>query len=102
MTPFDVVIAGGGVAALEALLALRELAPEAVRIQLLAPEREFVHRPLFVAEPFGIGEAQRVGLANVAVETGAELRKGALASVDAGVRRTAATMDAGRRLGTGP
>ena len=54
---FDVVIAGGGIAALEALLGVRELAPEAVRIQLLAPEREFVHRPMFVAEPFGIGEA---------------------------------------------
>jgi sulfide:quinone oxidoreductase len=84
---FDVVIAGGGVAALEALLALRELAPEAVRIQLLAPEQEFVHRPLFVAEPFGIGQAQRLGLADVAAENDAELRRGALASVDAAGRR---------------
>ncbi len=83
MAPFDVVIAGGGIAALEALLALRQLAPEATRIQLVAPEREFVHRPLFVAEPFGIGEAQRVALADVAAENGAELRRGALASVDA-------------------
>jgi sulfide:quinone oxidoreductase len=84
--PFNVVIAGGGIAALEALLTLRALAPEAVRIQLLAPEPEFVHRPLFVAEPFGIGEAQRVVLADVVADNGAELRTGALGSVDAAQR----------------
>ena len=60
---------------------MRELA-QAVRIQLLAPEREFVHRPMFVAEPFGIGEAQRVELAEVAADHGAVLRQGALESVD--------------------
>src|SRR5918995_2587179 len=79
----DVLIAGGGIAALEALLALRALAPEAVRIQLLAPEPEFVHRPLCVAEPFGIGEAARFGLADVAAENGAVFRRAGLASVDA-------------------
>jgi sulfide:quinone oxidoreductase len=83
---FDVVIAGGGIAALEALLALRELAPERVRIQLLAPQSEFVHRPMFVAEPFGIAEAQRVELAEVATESDAVLRKGALESVDPSAR----------------
>ena len=80
----DVVIAGGGIAAIEALLALRDLAADSVRIELLAPETEFVHRPLFVAEPFGIGEAQRLRLADVAAEHGAALRPDALASVDAG------------------
>jgi sulfide:quinone oxidoreductase len=90
--PFDVVIAGGGIAALEALLALGELAPEAVRMQLLAPEREFVHRPMFVAEPFGIGEAQRLELAEVAADNGAVLRRGALESVDA-AGRTARTSE---------
>jgi sulfide:quinone oxidoreductase len=84
--PFDVVIAGGGIAALEALLALRELAPERLRIQLLAPQSEFVHRPMFVAEPFGIAEAQRLELAEVATEGGAAFRNGALESVDAKAR----------------
>jgi sulfide:quinone oxidoreductase len=84
--PFDIVIAGGGIAALEALLALRELAPERVRIQLLAPQSEFVHRPMFVAEPFGIAEAQRLELAEVATEGGAAFRNGALESVDAKAR----------------
>ena len=89
---FTVVIAGGGIAALEALLGLRDLAPESVRIQLLAPGSEYVHRPMFVAEPFGIGEAQRVELAAVADEHGADLRPGALKSVDA-AGRTLVTSD---------
>ena len=90
--PFEIVIAGGGVAALEALLALRELAPKSVQIQLLAPESDFVHRPMFVAEPFGIGQAQRVKLDEVAADNGAALRRGALASVDA-AGRTVATSE---------
>jgi hypothetical protein len=53
-----VLIAGGGIAAIEALLTLCDLAPERVRIELLAPEPQFVHRPLFVAEPFGIAAAR--------------------------------------------
>ena len=84
--PFQALIAGGGIAAIEALLALRDLAPTTVRIELLAPEPEFVHRPLFVAEPFGIGGAQRLPLADVAAENGASLRADALSSVDAGRR----------------
>jgi NADH dehydrogenase FAD-containing subunit len=39
-----VVIAGGGVAGLEALLALRGRA----RLTLVAPDRDFVYRPLAV------------------------------------------------------
>ena len=50
-----VVIAGGGVAAIEALLALRHLVGEQVSIQLLAPDHVFVHRPSSVARPFGLG-----------------------------------------------
>ena len=48
-----VLIAGGGVAALEAMLALRALAADRVSVVLVAPDREFVYRPLAVAEPFG-------------------------------------------------
>lgn len=41
-SPPHVLIAGGGVAALEALIALRELAVERPRVTLLAPEPHFV------------------------------------------------------------
>ena len=48
-TPFRVLIVGGGVAGLEAALALRHLAGERVATTLLAPAAEFVYRPMKVA-----------------------------------------------------
>jgi sulfide:quinone oxidoreductase len=77
-----VLIAGGGVAALEATLALRSLAEERVDVELLAPEAEFTYRPLAVAEPFRAGEPHRFPLEGLAREAGGELRRGTLASVD--------------------
>jgi hypothetical protein len=52
-----VLIAGGGVAGLEALLALRALAGDLVDLELLAPEPAFWYRPLAVAEPFDAGRS---------------------------------------------
>src|SRR5918994_1609322 len=66
-----VLIAGGGVAALEAMIALHKLAEERVDTTLLAPDRDFFYRPLAVAEPFGIGEVQRFDLAALAKGGGA-------------------------------
>ena len=78
-----VLIAGGGVAGLEALLALRDLAGDRVELTLLSPEAEFVYRPMAVAEPFGRGRADRHPLADIAADVRAELIHGALAQVDA-------------------
>src|SRR5579875_1925535 len=71
--PFRVLIVGAGVAGLEAALALRELAGERVALELLAPEPEFVSRPLRVGEPFSRRAAQHVPLADIARDIGAEL-----------------------------
>src|SRR5579875_1705760 len=71
--PFRVLIVGAGVAGLEAALALRELAGERVALELLAPEPEFVYRPLRVGEPFSHRAAQHVPLADIARDIGAEL-----------------------------
>jgi sulfide:quinone oxidoreductase len=60
--PLHVVIAGGGVAAVETLLALRELAGQRVKITLLSPERELLYRPVTVAEAFERGEARTFSL----------------------------------------
>ena len=60
--PLHVVIAGGGVAAVETLLALRELAGQRVEITLLSPERELIYRPVTVAEAFERGEARTFSL----------------------------------------
>jgi sulfide:quinone oxidoreductase len=49
-----VLVAGGGVAALELVLALRALAGARVAIELVAPERELHYPPLDVVEPFGL------------------------------------------------
>lgn len=80
---FHVLIAGGGVAALEATLALRELAGERITITLLAPEQEFVYRPMSVLEPFARGGAERYALDRIARDSGAELVEDRLESLDA-------------------
>jgi sulfide:quinone oxidoreductase len=80
--PLRVVIAGGGVAALEATLALRALAEERVSVDLIAAESEFVYRPLSVAEPFRVGETRRFPLASLADSAGATLHSGFVTTVD--------------------
>ena len=82
-----VLIAGGGVAALEAALALRALAGELVDVELLAPEPQFWYRPMSVAEPFGLGQAQHFDLARLAALAGASFTPGALVGVDATRKR---------------
>src|SRR5262249_60892964 len=81
--PFHVVIAGGGVAALETSLALRALAEDLVRVELIAPETEFTYRPLAVAEPFRTGEVRRVPVPRLVAAAGAALRTDSIAHVDA-------------------
>ena len=81
-----VVVAGGGVAGIEAVLGLRALAGPAVPITLLAPEREFVHRPSSVSGPFGFGPPLRVPLEPIAARQEVALDHDALASVAAGDR----------------
>ena len=81
--PKRVLIAGGGVAALEAMLALKELATGLLEVELVAPERDFVYRPLAVAEPFGLGSMRRFDLAALVDGAGAKLRTDAVTAVDA-------------------
>jgi sulfide:quinone oxidoreductase len=80
--PLRVVIVGGGVAALEALIALHELAGERVRTTLVAPEDDFTYRPLSVAVPFSLGHVERYPLDRVARDFGARLVRDTLESVD--------------------
>src|SRR6266542_2771353 len=81
-----VLIAGGGVAALEAALALRALAEDRLSVEMLAPEPQFWYRPLAVAEPFDLGEVRQFDLAELAAAAGATFSPGALSGVDAGGR----------------
>src|SRR5690242_11847637 len=76
-----VLIAGGGVAALEAAFALRALAGDLVDLELLAPEPRFFYRPQAVFEPFGGVRVQAFELSELARGLGAQLTPGDLASV---------------------
>ena len=76
-----VLIAGGGIAGLEAALALADLAGDLADLALLAPESDFVYKPLTVEEPFTHEPAERHELAPALAEIGVEMVRGALASV---------------------
>jgi sulfide:quinone oxidoreductase len=80
--PTKVVIVGGGVAALEALMALYELAGDRITLQLVTPTPEFAYRPLAVAEPFGLGEARRYDVVRIAADHRAAVHIAGVQSVD--------------------
>jgi sulfide:quinone oxidoreductase len=79
---FKALIVGGGVAGLEAMLALRALAPDLVDVELVSAEAHFFYRPLAVAEPFGLGSVHRWELADLARSAGADFSVGVLTAVD--------------------
>ncbi|MDQ6729671.1 MAG: FAD-dependent oxidoreductase [Actinomycetota bacterium] len=93
---FNVLIAGGGVAGLEAAFALREFADHRVNLTLLAPTDEFVYRPMTVGEPFAAGWAPRYPLSGLAEDAGAELVRDGLGEVD--VKRRVALTTSGIEL----
>ncbi len=92
--PLHVLVAGGGVAAIESVLALRSLAGDRVTIELLAPGADFVERPSSVLHPFEGTGAARVSLDRLS-KLGTARRRGALAAVDA-QRHEIRTTDGGR------
>ncbi len=78
-----VVIAGAGIAALEAALALRaRLDDRHLRITLLAPNERFRYPPLSVLEPFGGERSWSLPLTAFADDVGVELHHGVLHEVD--------------------
>ena len=73
-----ILIVGGGVAALEAALALQELAPELAEVELVAPDSSFTYRPLLVT-----GDTRTFPLQRLTDDAGGSLRKGTVTRVDA-------------------
>lgn len=88
--PVHVVIAGGGVAAVECALALADLAAERVRLTIVAPNAEFELRALRTAEPFARDHVRRHALADLATDAGAELVRAAVERVHPAERRLVA------------
>jgi sulfide:quinone oxidoreductase len=81
-SPLHVIVAGGGVAGLEALMALRDLAGDRVRLTLLTPEEDFVYRPMAVAAPFARGRARRIALDEVVAPLSVQRRRTVVEEVD--------------------
>lgn len=80
---FRALIAGGGIAAAEAALALRALAGERVEITLLAPQSELILRPWRIEEAFGGSAGPHITLAAIARDAEAELLEDAFGWLDA-------------------
>jgi len=77
-----VVIAGGGVAGLETLLALRALAGDRVEVTIVAPELKFINLSMAVDQPFKPQRVRGLGLETTAAELGAHWHCGALDRVE--------------------
>jgi sulfide:quinone oxidoreductase len=77
-----VLIAGGGIAGLETLMALRALAGERVELLLVAPHDELVYRPLGVEEPFAVGRVRQIPLDDAARDVNAAFVAATIEEVD--------------------
>ncbi|HET8813771.1 MAG TPA: FAD-dependent oxidoreductase [Solirubrobacterales bacterium] len=82
-----VLIVGGGVGALEAAIALEDLAGDKATVEICAGRRDFVYRPFAVGEPYGASRVLRYDLEHLADLCGARFRPENIASVDAVGRR---------------
>jgi sulfide:quinone oxidoreductase len=76
-----VVIAGGGIAALELVLGLDALVDDRVAVTLVAPEDHFTYRPPCHGRPLTLGDTQRYRLQRLADDLGALLIPDGLAAV---------------------
>ena len=82
-----VLIAGGGVAGLETLLALRALAGDRVDVTIVAPELRFINRSMAVDQPFKRQRVRGIRLEDAAADLGARWHRGALDRVEHAQRR---------------
>jgi len=90
----SVLVIGGGVAALEAVMALRNAAGDAVRISIVASNEDFAYRPMAVAEPFSLGHVQYHRLRAIADDFGATVTRDAAIAVDVDAHRVRAASGA--------
>ena len=87
-----VLIVGSGVGAIEAALALHDLAGDRVRTEICTGRGDFVYRPFAVGEPYGASRVLRYSLEGLAEGCGAEFRQENVAAIDP-ARRCATTHD---------
>ena len=92
----QVLIAGAGIAGIEAALALRAFAGDAAHAHLIDPGHQFRIPATATGRAFGVGGAIDHPLADVAARAGATLTPGRLVSVDP--KRHLAMLAGGRLL----
>jgi sulfide:quinone oxidoreductase len=90
------VIAGAGVAGIEALLALHAMAGDRVQTTVVSPEPDFSFRAHSVEEPFAGPAARRWSVADICADHDAAYLPAALTAVDADAGRV--TTDDGGEL----
>ncbi len=78
----QVVIAGGGVAALEALAGLQTQVGDRAELTLVAPEASFAYRPASTASPFTLSAQRELPLEDIARDLRARLVCDTVALVD--------------------
>lgn len=78
-----IVIAGGGVAAVELALALHDLAGGRVRMTLISPQPQFVLRALRTAQPFAADHVRKHSLREFTDRVEADLVTDTVVAVDA-------------------
>jgi sulfide:quinone oxidoreductase len=88
-----VLIAGSGVAAVEAVLALRPLAGRRCAIDLVAPAHALEHRSASVAAPFGLGAPLPLDLFELAQRYDVTLMQDELVGVDADAKQARLASD---------
>ena len=93
IAPRRIVVAGGGVGALELLLALRDLGEGAFDVTLVAPDERFTLRALTVAEPFAVGRSDMGSFAAIVAELGATAKRATVTAVDADAHEIACSDD---------
>jgi sulfide:quinone oxidoreductase len=85
-----ILIAGGGVASLEAAVALQDLAGDLIDVEICAPSSDFAYRPFAVGGPYGASKIPLYNLEELAKRCDATFRLVSIASVDAAEQRATA------------
>jgi sulfide:quinone oxidoreductase len=84
--PLDVLVVGGGIAGVEALMALADLGESRLRLRIVAANPSFVLRPQILGEPWG-GDPLHIDLARLCRAFGADFSAGTVTAVDAADHR---------------
>ncbi len=77
-----VLIVGGGVASVEAALALRDLCGEQVSVEVFSPNHDFTYRPYAVGAPYGVSHVARYDLRDLVTRAGGSFQLASVTSVD--------------------